>query len=135
MALIGPRPERPEFIPRLARLLPDYPSRLLVRPGITGLAQVQLPSDTNLESVRAKLVYDLYYVRQMSLTLDIRIYFATLLRVLGCPYALIQKLALLPRPGWIDQVVATCRDSRPPQAPASSIVPRHVVAPALNGSP
>src|SRR5438477_230153 len=57
MSLIGPRPERPEFIGELERALPGYRSRLAVRPGVTGLAQVQLPADSDLESVRRKLQY------------------------------------------------------------------------------
>ena len=62
MSLVGPRPERPEFLPKLERALPDYRRRLAVRPGVTGLAQVQQPPDTDLLSVRRKLNYDLYYV-------------------------------------------------------------------------
>ena len=50
MSLVGPRPERPEFVPRLEQAIPLYRERLLVRPGVTGLAQVQLPPDTDLFS-------------------------------------------------------------------------------------
>src|SRR5262249_6782677 len=71
MALVGPRPERPEFIPALARAIPLYELRLLVRPGVTGLAQIQLPPDTDVQSVRAKVAHDLYYVRHMSLWVDL----------------------------------------------------------------
>src|SRR5262249_56317768 len=73
MSLIGPRPERPEFIPELERALPCYRQRLNVRPGVTGLAQVQLPADSNLASVRRKLAYDLYYVERLSPWLDRRL--------------------------------------------------------------
>ena len=66
MSLIGPRPERPEFLPELERELPAYAQRLAVRPGVTGLAQVQLPADTDLGSVRRKLAHDLYYVRHVT---------------------------------------------------------------------
>src|SRR5947199_273673 len=59
MSLIGPRPERPEFIPQLELAVPHYRDRLLILPGLTGLAQVQLPPDTDLASVRLKLAYDL----------------------------------------------------------------------------
>lgn len=77
MSLVGPRPERPEIAVNLQRAMPNYSIRLLVRPGVTGLAQVQLPPDVNLESVRRKLAYDLHYVREVSLVLDVRIIFAT----------------------------------------------------------
>ncbi len=66
MSLVGPRPERPEFLDQLERALPNYRQRLTVRPGLTGLAQVQQPPDTDLSSVRRKLNYDLCYVERMS---------------------------------------------------------------------
>src|SRR5438034_8663538 len=70
MSLIGPRPERPEFVLKLEQSLPRYRERLRVRPGITGFAQVQLPADCDLESVRRKLAYDLYYIESMGPWLD-----------------------------------------------------------------
>jgi len=86
MSLIGPRPERPEFLPNLERSLPGYRDRLLIRPGVTGLAQVQLPADTDLESVRRKLRYDLYYVERANPWLDVRILLCTGLHALGVPF-------------------------------------------------
>lgn len=83
MSLIGPRPERPEFIPKLEEALERYRERLLVRPGVSGLAQVQLPPDTDLESVRRKLAHDLCYVEQMSWWLDLRIMMCTAFTVIG----------------------------------------------------
>ena len=83
MSLIGPRPERPEIADQLRRALPDYSRRLQVRPGLTGLVQVLQPPDTDLDSVRRKLDYDLYYVERMSLWLDVRITIGTLLHLLG----------------------------------------------------
>ena len=62
MALFGPRPERPELVHVLADSLPGYWDRLAVRPGITGLAQINLPPDSDLESVRRKLTLDLEYI-------------------------------------------------------------------------
>ena len=82
MALIGPRPERPEFTRTLALKVPGYLDRLAVRPGITGLAQINLPPDTDIESVRRKLELDLEYVASGSLHLDLRIVLATFLRLL-----------------------------------------------------
>lgn len=83
MSLVGPRPERPEFIPDLERALPAYRQRLNVRPGVTGLAQVQLPPDTDIDSVRRKLAHDLYYVRHLSPWLDLRLLIATVFYALG----------------------------------------------------
>lgn len=78
MSLVGPRPERPELASTLERQLPRFGERLNVRPGITGFAQLRLPPDTDLESVRRKLAYDLYYVRNVNAWLDLRILFLTL---------------------------------------------------------
>jgi lipopolysaccharide/colanic/teichoic acid biosynthesis glycosyltransferase len=83
MSLVGPRPERPEFVAVLAEQIPGYLDRLQVLPGITGLAQVNLPPDTDLESVRRKLVLDREYIATTGLLLDQRILLCTLLRVLG----------------------------------------------------
>jgi lipopolysaccharide/colanic/teichoic acid biosynthesis glycosyltransferase len=98
MSLVGPRPERPEFLARLARAFPDYRRRLAVRPGVTGLAQVQQPPDTDLEGVRRKLAYDLCYVDGLSPWLDLRIVLATLLHCLGVPFAWIGVVLRLPDP-------------------------------------
>jgi lipopolysaccharide/colanic/teichoic acid biosynthesis glycosyltransferase len=83
MSLVGPRPERPELAARLQRAIPHYTERLVMRPGITGLAQVQLPADRDVEDVRHKLAYDLYYVRRCGPLLDLRIVLATFCHVLG----------------------------------------------------
>jgi lipopolysaccharide/colanic/teichoic acid biosynthesis glycosyltransferase len=98
MSLIGPRPERPEFLPQLQRAIPHYPDRFLVRPGVTGLAQVQLPPDTDIASVRRKLAYDLYYVHCLSPWLDLRILLSTVLYLSGASVnSLSRFLFLVPR--------------------------------------
>jgi lipopolysaccharide/colanic/teichoic acid biosynthesis glycosyltransferase len=107
MALIGPRPERPEFIPNLAQALHHYTDRLLVRPGMTGLAQVQLPPDTDLASVRRKLAYDLYYVRYVSWGLDLRILIGTLLYLLRLNVNLLPRLGLVPPRRVIEEAYQT----------------------------
>jgi lipopolysaccharide/colanic/teichoic acid biosynthesis glycosyltransferase len=96
MSLVGPRPERPEFTPELERALPCYRDRLLLRPGITGLAQVQLPPDTDLASVRRKLAHDLYYFRMLGPWLDVRILLATGFRFAGIPWSISRRFFLLP---------------------------------------
>jgi lipopolysaccharide/colanic/teichoic acid biosynthesis glycosyltransferase len=96
MSLIGPRPERPEFLPELERHIHRYRERLCIRPGVTGLAQVQAPADTDLQSVRNKLAYDLYYVARQNAWLDLRILLATALKVLGLPLPLLGRVFRLP---------------------------------------
>ena len=83
MNLIGPRPERPEFTEHLAEEIPDYLQRVNIRPGVTGLAQINLPPDTDTNSVRRKLVLDLEYVQTATLGMDLRILMCTLVRLLG----------------------------------------------------
>jgi lipopolysaccharide/colanic/teichoic acid biosynthesis glycosyltransferase len=77
MSLIGPRPERPQIVSRLEQTIPNYRDRVVVRPGLTGLAQVQLPPDSDDLSVKRKLAYDRYYVEWMSPWLDVRIAIST----------------------------------------------------------
>ena len=81
MSVIGPRPERPEFTRVLAEEIPGYLDRLLVLPGITGLAQINLPPDMDINSVRRKLILDLEYIREASPLLDLRMFLSTLLRL------------------------------------------------------
>jgi len=78
MNLVGPRPERPTFVVELRREIPGYPERHRVKPGLTGLAQVNLQYDSCVDTVRAKLEYDLEYVRQRSLFRDLKIILKTI---------------------------------------------------------
>lgn len=71
MSFVGPRPERPEFVEKLEQDIPFYRERLLIQPGITGWAQVSYPYGANKEDARRKLEYDLYYMKHMSILLDI----------------------------------------------------------------
>ena len=83
MSLVGPRPERPEFMPKIKPFVPGYDDRHAVRPGITGLAQVQVDADTDVANVARKLRYDLYYIEHQGPWLETKIYFCTLLKLLG----------------------------------------------------
>jgi lipopolysaccharide/colanic/teichoic acid biosynthesis glycosyltransferase len=96
MSLIGPRPERPEIAVSLDRAIAHYRGRLLVRPGLSGLAQVQLPPDTDLASVRLKLSYDLYYVHYVGFLMDLRLIVATGLHLLRVPFAVTRALLRIP---------------------------------------
>ena len=70
MSFVGPRPERPEFVEKLAEDIPYFHERLLCQPGITGWAQVNYPYGATTEDARRKLEYDLYYLKHMSVFLD-----------------------------------------------------------------
>lgn len=83
MALIGPRPERPEICAEIRRHVANYDSRHAVKPGLTGLAQVNLPPDTTMASVRRKLAYDRCYLANRGLRMDLRIALLTVLKLLG----------------------------------------------------
>jgi lipopolysaccharide/colanic/teichoic acid biosynthesis glycosyltransferase len=116
MSLVGPRPERPEFIPALARAIPLYELRLLVRPGVTGLAQIQLPPDTDVESVRLKLAHDLYYVRHMNLWVDLRIIFATVFKVFGASFHFLRQRFLMPARALVESNYAELQQSMPEES-------------------
>ncbi len=85
MSLVGPRPERPEFVEVLAEKIPEYRNRLAVPPGITGLAQLNLPPDTDLNSVRRKLMLDLEYVEQAGFGMEARLLVCTATRLIKVP--------------------------------------------------
>lgn len=97
MVLIGPRPERPEIISALTNHIDGYANRLVVPPGITGLAQINLPPDTDLASVRRKLMLDLEYIKHAQLGLDLRILFCSCLRLLGVPGEHAMRLTFVKR--------------------------------------
>ncbi|NEU83244.1 sugar transferase [Nostoc sp. UIC 10630] len=82
MSLIGPRPERPEFDVKLKQAIPYYEVRYLVKPGITGWAQVMYPYGASIEDAYEKLSYDLYYIKNYSIWLDLAIAFKTIRVVL-----------------------------------------------------
>ncbi|NMC51679.1 sugar transferase [Candidatus Kuenenbacteria bacterium] len=82
MSFIGPRPERPEFIEKLKEVIPFYETRLLVKPGLTGWAQINFPYGASEKDAWEKLQYDLYYIKNRSLVLDISIILKTVKTVL-----------------------------------------------------
>jgi lipopolysaccharide/colanic/teichoic acid biosynthesis glycosyltransferase len=73
MSIVGPRPERPEFAGELERTLPGYAHRHLLRPGLTGWAQLNWPYGSSVADAHRKLEYDLYYVHHRSFLMDLRI--------------------------------------------------------------
>jgi exopolysaccharide biosynthesis polyprenyl glycosylphosphotransferase len=78
MSIVGPRPERPEFVKTLTEQIPYYRQRHCVKPGITGWAQINYKYGDKLEDTVIKLEYDLYYIKNLALTLDTFIMFHTL---------------------------------------------------------
>lgn len=83
MSFVGPRPERPEHVARLTEKIPFYRTRMIVRPGLTGWAQVQYSYGSTDEDAMIKLQYDLYYIRHRSLLLDMNILIRTVGKVLS----------------------------------------------------
>ena len=78
MSFIGPRPERPEFTQMLNKEIPYYDLRHVVKPGLTGWAQVKYPYGASTEDSLRKLQYDLYYIKNYSLLLDLNIVLRTI---------------------------------------------------------
>jgi lipopolysaccharide/colanic/teichoic acid biosynthesis glycosyltransferase len=96
MSLFGPRPERPEIAEQIERWLPEYRDRLAVRPGIAGLAQVILPPDADLMSVRRKLSYDLRYIAEVGPLMDARVALSTVLHCVGLIATVLSRLLVQP---------------------------------------
>jgi lipopolysaccharide/colanic/teichoic acid biosynthesis glycosyltransferase len=82
MSLIGPRPERPEFVKNLQEQIPFYAIRHVVKPGLTGWAQVNYPYATNLQEQEKKLRYDLFYIKEQSAYIDFKIIIKTITTIL-----------------------------------------------------
>ena len=82
MSLVGPRPERPEFVGKLAVLIPFYTERLLVQPGLTGWAQIRYPYASSFEAASRKLQFDLYYIKNMGFLMDMAILLKTFKTIL-----------------------------------------------------
>jgi len=83
MSFIGPRPERPEFVSELEATIPHFRSRLLLKPGLTGWAQIRGGYASTVPEITRKLEYDLYYIKNRSLRLDLQILFGTFSTLLG----------------------------------------------------
>jgi lipopolysaccharide/colanic/teichoic acid biosynthesis glycosyltransferase len=118
MSLVGPRPERPEMIRKkgLNEFVPGYSQRLLVKPGVTGLAQLQVPADSDIRSVKHKVAYDLYYIQHAGLWFDIRLLTATLLKAAGVSAVWLRRLFFLP--SREDVEVTFCGNVIPHQSPS-----------------
>ena len=78
MSMVGPRPERPEIVADLAKQIPFYDEREYAMPGLTGWAQIQYPYGSSVEDAKRKLEYDLFYIKNLSLSLDLQIILRTM---------------------------------------------------------
>lgn len=85
LSFVGPRPERPEFVQDLQKKIPYYEVRLLIKPGVTGWAQINYHKDTTIEDVKEKLQYDIYYLKNRALILDWAIIVKTLKSIFVTP--------------------------------------------------
>jgi lipopolysaccharide/colanic/teichoic acid biosynthesis glycosyltransferase len=131
MSICGPRPERPEIIVKLVQEIPYYDSRLLVRPGITGLAQINLKPDQTTRCVHKKQALDLEYIETASLILDLRMIVCTAIRVLGIPGKLatsITGLEVSPSSTRFS-LIYDCDDEKPAEVAAESVEEEDVETP------
>ncbi|QDV75125.1 UDP-glucose:undecaprenyl-phosphate glucose-1-phosphate transferase [Planctomycetes bacterium K2D] len=150
MCFVGPRPERPEIIDEIIEEVDGYLDRHEAMPGITGVAQVNLPPDENVYCVRRKVAADKYYIENASLWLDIRLMLATFLRIAGIRYHYGARLLGVTLPVEVLKLEASLEDNalselesdfRPGVLPASAeethvdlIGAETLVAPAWNRS-
>lgn len=97
MSLIGPRPERPEFVSKLIDKVDGYARRHAIKPGITGLAQIFLPADVDVDSVRRKIIYDLVYLKYAGFSMDLQIAICTVFRMCGLRWGIGPRITGLSR--------------------------------------
>lgn len=146
MDLIGPRPERPLFVEKLVEEVPGFAERLRVLPGVTGLAQINLPPDETTDCVRKKLVLDLDYIQTATWGLDFRILLCTALRMIGIRHGLAVRWLRLDRNA--SRLVKSPRYASPPKSRVSAtsipenlrameslrVIDGQEVSPSSNGS-
>lgn len=113
MVLVGPRPERPEFVELLKQEIPGYERRLIVKPGITGLSQINLPPDTDLRSVERKQLLDLHHIDHANLWFDKRMVMLTALRICCIRNPALIKVLGLDRTHLVDHLPANDSEQRP----------------------
>ena len=82
MSFVGPRPERPEFVSQLTEKIPFYGQRHVLKPGLTGWAQVRYTYGASVEDSMEKLQYDLFYIKHMTIAFDIFVLFSTIKTVI-----------------------------------------------------
>jgi lipopolysaccharide/colanic/teichoic acid biosynthesis glycosyltransferase len=119
MSLTGPRPERPKICEELAKYIDDYERRTIVKPGVTGLAQINLEPDQTIADAKRKQYLDIHYIENANAWLDVRMVMATCLRMFWIKGSTVMKLMGLCRIDLVNRtVVTTPEDDRPPFAVA-----------------
>jgi lipopolysaccharide/colanic/teichoic acid biosynthesis glycosyltransferase len=126
MSLVGPRPERPEIAAELETRIPAYRLRLMVRPGITGFAQVRLPADSELDGVRRKLAYDLFYIQHAGLIMDLKILLRTAVNFIWSVGGVTVTTARLPRREVVEKLVPYLLDESSARETFAKNSPRSV---------
>ena len=121
MSLVGPRPERPEFVAFLSKEIPGYLDRITVKPGISGLSQINLEPDVDLESVHRKLVLDTEYIKRATVFVDVRVLLCTSLRLLGCRAEWAKRVTRLHRD--VPRLSVCASSGEDADAPASAVPP------------
>ncbi|WP_253156387.1 sugar transferase [Stieleria tagensis] len=116
MSLTGPRPERPAICEKLERYIGGYYNRNSVKPGITGLAQINLEPDCTLDDVRRKQLLDMHYVRNAGPWLDCRMILATMMRVVGIRGPAVTRAMGLCRMDLIDAAGLSAKDGQNSQS-------------------
>ena len=131
LTLVGPHPERPEFVAELEHRIDGYAYRLYVKPGLTGLAQLNYGSDADLNDVRRKLVLDFEYIETSSFWFDIRILFCSALKAVSlCPSVLL-RMSLLHREAeksrWVASLPLVSRVSPGDEERLSKIMAKQAI--------
>lgn len=132
MSLVGPRPERPEFFPVLSAAIPNYGDRLLVKPGVTGMAQVYLPPDEDVSGVRRKQMFDVFYIAAIGFWLDLRLMLATVLQAVGVPHWVVRPGLWLPRMEEIEMPEVPLEMSPKPHRSSSHLITAPPAAPTAS---
>ena len=127
MDLFGPRPERPEICDTLAQKIDGYFRRVSVKPGVTGLSQINLPPDEEFEDARRKQIIDLRYIEEANAWLEFRILVATAMRMLGIKGETVMKSMRLCRRHLVRSDHVSSREKDAPLAERERLLPRSTV--------
>jgi len=126
MSFVGPRPERPAFVADLQQQIPYYMQRLVVKPGITGWAQVRYGYGATLDDAVEKLQYDLYYIKNLSIFLDVLIILSTIHKVVFAKVALQESATGTPPPAALPPDGRLLDAPQDASAPTTAAIPPEI---------